>query len=127
MSDFGDFDVEDAFDREPADPEQVSFRLHRLRNELDLLAGASDLPTFDELEPDAQTMALAIGDAIVGWIATHDPDDPEDVARYLHEARRYVASSRLPRWEELAPDDRRVGIEIMALLISWLARQGALT
>ena len=129
MSDdtFGDWDAEDALDHEPADVEQVTFRLHRLRNEIDLLAGAHDLPTFDELPPESQEMALGIGDVIVRWIAEHEPDDPEAVARYLHDARRYVASSRLPTWDALSPDDRRVGIDLMALLIGWLQRQGALT
>jgi hypothetical protein len=33
VSDFGDFDVEDAFDTEPADPEQVARRLHKFRHD----------------------------------------------------------------------------------------------
>lgn len=129
MSDetFGDWDVEDAADHEPADPEQVSLRLHRLRTEIDLLAGENDLPTWDELSPEAQEMALGIGDVIVRFLTEHDPDDPELVARHLHDARRYVASSRLPTWDALSPDDKRVGIDLMSLLIAWLIRQGALT
>ena len=31
MTDFGDFDPDDALDTEPADPEQVARKLHRLR------------------------------------------------------------------------------------------------
>lgn len=126
MSTFGDWDVEDALDREPADVEQVSFRLHRLRVEVDLLAGANDLPAWDDLAPEAQEMALGIGDVIVRYLVEHDPDDPEMVARHLHDARRYVASSRLPTWDDLAPSDKRVGIDLMSLLIAWLVRQGAI-
>jgi hypothetical protein len=126
VSDFGDYEDDDAFDREPADPEQVSFRLHRLRIEVDALAGSEDLPTFDELEPESQALALSIGDAIVDYIRTHEPDRPDELARHLHEARRYVASSRLARWEDLPEDDRAVGVALMSLLIGWLARQGAL-
>ena len=33
MSDFGDFDPDDALDHEPADPEQVAIRLARFRAE----------------------------------------------------------------------------------------------
>jgi len=33
MSGFGDFEELDAFDTEPADPEQVARRLHRYRRE----------------------------------------------------------------------------------------------
>lgn len=126
VSTFGDFEEDDALDHEPPAPEQVTFRLHRLRTEIDALTGASDLPTFDELTAPEQQLALALGDTIVAYIVSHEPDEPEALARTLHNARRYVASSRLPAWEELPPDDRQIGIELMRLLIGWLARQGAL-
>lgn len=125
MSDFGDWEPDDALDHEPADPEQVAMRLHRLRVELDELASAAALPTFDELEPEAQQLALGIGDVIVRFIIDQQPDVPEDLARHLHNARRYVASSRLPEWEQLSDDERQVGIDLMTVLIAWLVRQGA--
>lgn len=123
---FGDYEIDDAFDHEPPAPEQVTYRLHSLRLEIDALAGASDLPTFDELTEPEQQLALALGDTIVAYIVAAEPDEPEALARTLHNARRYVASSRLPRWEDLSDDDRQVGIALMALIIGWLRRQGAL-
>ena len=126
MSDFGDWDSDDALDHEPPAPEQVSYKLHALRSELDALASGHELPTWDELEPPSQELALSIGELVVQYIVTHEPDRPEELARHLHEARRYVASSRLPRWEDLPPDDRQVGVELMAIVIRWLQRQGAL-
>jgi hypothetical protein len=123
---FGDFDVDDALDVEPPAPEQVTYRLHRLRIEIDALTGAHDLPTFDELSPSEQQLALALGETIVAYIVSAEPDEPEALARTLHNARRYVASSRLAAWEDLPADDRQIGIELMALLIGWLRRQGAL-
>jgi hypothetical protein len=123
---FGDWDPDDSLDHEPPAPEQVAYRIHRLRSEIDALAGAAGLPTFDELEAPSQELALALGDTIVRYLVDHDPDDPELVARHLHEARRYVASSRLPPWEDLPPDDRAIGVDLMGLLIGWLRRQGAI-
>jgi hypothetical protein len=123
---FGDFDVDDAFDHEPPAPEQVTYRLHGLRREIDALAGAADLPTWDELTEPEQQLALALGETIVGYIVSAEPDEPEALARTLHNARRYIASSRLPAWEALDADDRQIGIDLMALVIGWLRRQGAL-
>lgn len=123
---FGDFDVDDALDHEPPAPEQVTYRLHDLRREIDALAGAADLPTWDELTEPEQQLALALGDTIVGYIISAEPDEPEALARTLHNARRYIASSRLPAWEALDADDRQIGIDLMGLIIGWLRRQGAL-
>lgn len=125
-TDFGDWDLDDAWDHEPPAPEQVAYRLHDLRSEIDAVAGAADLPTWDELEPEAQEMALGIGQVIVDFIVARNPDLAEDVARHLHNARRYLASSRLPAWDELPADDRQIGIDLMQLIIDWLRRQGAL-
>lgn len=123
---FGDFDVDDALDHEPPAPEQVAYRLHDLRLELDVLAGAAALPTWDELTAPEQDLGLAIGTALVDWLVTHTPD-AADAARSLHNVRRYIASSRLATWEELDADDRQIGIDLMGVIIAWLRRQGALT
>ena len=126
MSTFGDYTADDAYDREPPAPEQVTYRLHALRLEVDALAGAADLPTWDDLTAAEKELALALGATIVAYVVGTDPDDAETLARTLHNARRYVASSRLPAWDDLAPDDRAVGVALMALILGWLARQGAL-
>lgn len=125
-AEFGDWDDDDALGTEPADVDQVTYRLHDLRRAIDALAGAADLPAWDDLSPDAQEMARGIGQVIVDYLVSHDPDDPAMVARHLHDARRYVASSRLPPWDDLPADDRQIGVDLMGLIIGWLQRQGAI-
>ncbi len=49
MSDFGDFDSDDALDTEPPDPEQVGIKLRKLRERL--------------ADDDA-----AIGEALIAWL-----------------------------------------------------------
>lgn len=126
MSTFGDLEPDDVFDLEPPAPEQVAYRLHSLRLEVDALAGAAELPTWDDLTAPEQALGLAIGTALVDWLVTHNPD-AEQAARSLHNVRRFIASSRLPAWEDLEPDDRALGVALMTLIIGWLQRQGALT
>jgi hypothetical protein len=125
VSDFGDFDVDDAADHEPPAPEQVAYRLHDLRVEVDALAGAEE-PGWDDLTNPERSLALAIGVALVDWLVTHVPD-PVDAARALHNVRRYIATSRLPPWDDLDADDQAIGVALMSLIIDWLRRQGALT
>ena len=128
MSDaFGDWEPADSLDREPPAPEQVTYRLHRLRIEVDALAGAAELPTWDELDVEERTIAMSMGATIVAYIVSRGPTvDPGDVARHLHGARRYVATMRLPAWDDLDPGDRRIGIEMMAVIVAWLREEGAL-
>ena len=126
MSVFGDYELADAYDREPPAPEQVAYKLHELRTLVDALAGDTDLPTWDQLTASEQDLGLSVGEVIVAHIVATDPDVPEHVARELHNVRRYWASSRLPPWEDLDADERQVGIDLMATIIGWLRRQGAL-
>lgn len=126
MTDFGDWDGPDAFDREPPDPEQVTYKLHALRLAIDALVGNHDLPVWDELTPEAQNMANGIGRAIVDYIIAYEPETGEQLAHILHDARRYVATTPLPAWEDLPADDRQIGIDLMTVILEWLERQGAL-
>lgn len=126
VSTFGDWDAEDAFDTEPPDDEQVTYKLHDLRLALDQLAGSHELLTWDELTENEQAMALGIGRMIVDYIVRHEPEIPEQLARTLHNARRFVATSRLPEWEQLDDDDRAIGTALMSAILDWLERQGAL-
>lgn len=125
MSDFGDFDPDDAWDTEPPDPEQVAMRLHKLRLEVDALAGHAGLLTWDQLTPPERDLARSIGTSLVDWLVMH-PTDAEDAARSLHNVRRYLATTPLAPWEELSDDERSIGISLMQLIINWLKRQGAL-
>jgi hypothetical protein len=126
VSDFGDFDLDDAWGVEPPDEEQVTYRLHELRLALDELAGSHDLPRWDDLTPDEQAMARGIGQMIVRYIIDREPEDATELARTLHNARRFVATTPLPPWDDLNADERQIGIDLMDVILSWLRRQGAL-
>ncbi|MET0415645.1 MAG: hypothetical protein ABW022_06455 [Actinoplanes sp.] len=60
---FGDFDPDDAYDREPADPEQVARKLHALRHS-EALEGAS----WEELTPAQQTLLVLIVARLLAWL-----------------------------------------------------------
>lgn len=124
---FGDIEPEDLYDpTEPPEPGQVAHRLHDLREYLDAVHGTGALPRWEDLEPQEQTLAVAVGDVIVRHLLDTDPDDAETAARQLHNVRRYWASSSLPRWEELAPDERQVGTDLMGHIIDWLKSEGGI-
>lgn len=63
MSDFGDFDPDDALDTEPPDAEQVARRLHHYR-----LERARETRGFDELDLAEQTILVAIAAALIAWL-----------------------------------------------------------
>jgi hypothetical protein len=120
---FGDFEDDDAFGTEPPDPEQVAVRLHELRVLVDELTGAAGLHTWNDLTDSERELAIGLGRSLVEWLLTHQPE-PEEAARALHNVRRYLATTPLPPWEELPKDDKRIGIDLMTLIIDWLRRQG---
>ena len=64
MSDFGDFDEDDAFGTEPADPEQVAIFLHRLRRD----EGLDDGKDWDELNPMQQVLLILIVTKVLAWL-----------------------------------------------------------
>lgn len=125
MTDFGDWDDSDAFDREPPAPEQVAYRIHEIRIALDELAGVDGV-RWDDLTAVQQELAMAIGQAVVDYVIVADPDIPEEAAISLHNVRRYLSGNTLPAWEDLPDTDRTVGIHLMEILIAWLVRQGAI-
>ncbi len=63
MSDFGDFDDDDAFAHEPADAEQVARKLHQLRQR-EGLEGHS----WDDLDLAQQTLLILIAAAVLRWL-----------------------------------------------------------
>ena len=109
---FGDFDVEDALDTEPADPMQVARKLHGYRVLLERLVGR-DLDPYDDLSRREQDDLMDIGRTIVEYAADNDPDD-EGLARYI-----------VVDWDELPADHQRLAVAIIGLIIGWLIRQGA--
>lgn len=52
------------------------------------------------------------------------PADPEQVARRLHRLRR-DDGFEIADWDDLSPADRGSLIQIIAVLLAWLHRQGA--
>jgi hypothetical protein len=60
---FGDFDTDDAFDREPADPEQVARKLHAYR-----LAEGEEGVAWDDLAPARQTLLVLIVARLLVWL-----------------------------------------------------------
>jgi hypothetical protein len=63
MSDFGDFDPDDAFDNEPADPEQVARKLHRVRREHGL-----EGMTWADLSDERQALLVTISGRVLAWM-----------------------------------------------------------
>ncbi len=63
MSDFGDFDIDDAFDNEPGDPEQVAIRFHKYRND-----GDSRFPRWDELSNSEKALAIEVFVRLLAWL-----------------------------------------------------------
>ena len=63
MSDFGDFDPDDALDTEPADPEQVARKLHRYRQEDEPM-----VPNWDELDPGEKLLLIARVGRLLAWL-----------------------------------------------------------
>jgi len=64
MSDFGDFDPDDALDTEPADPEQVAAKLHRLRRD----EGLDDGRDWDELPISERILFILIVTKLLDWL-----------------------------------------------------------
>lgn len=63
MSDFGDFDPDDALDTEPADPEQVAIKLHRYQRDDD-----PGLPEWESLSFDEKRRAIEIMVRLLNWL-----------------------------------------------------------
>ena len=53
----------------------------------------------------------------------HNIPDPEQVARRLHEQRRWIGSGE-PEWDELPPEAREVGALLIQILLDWLRAEG---
>jgi len=120
----GDYEADDAFDREPPDPEQVAYKLHRLRQAVDLLAGGS-LVTWDDLGTTEQATAFQQATGLVEWLQTHNAE-PVGLAEAVHEAGRQPATT-VPRWADLSGDERALAIGLMSIILDWLTRQGAIS
>jgi hypothetical protein len=63
VSDFGDFERDDAFDPAPADPEQVARKLHDLRRALE-----PELPTWTALDADEKAIRIRVVMRVLDWL-----------------------------------------------------------
>ena len=63
MTDFGDFDEDDALDHEPADPEQVAIKIQQLRHREGL-----DTIDWDDLSEAHQARAILVVIALLAWM-----------------------------------------------------------
>lgn len=66
--------------------------------------------TFGDFDPD---------DAV-----DHEPADPEQVAIRLHELRKREGFE-VQAWQDLTPADRGALVQMIAVLLAWLRRQGS--
>lgn len=124
MSDFGDIERADTWDAEPTiASEQVAMRLHKLRVQVDNLGGG-DTPKWDDLTEPERTLAVAIGQVVVEWISTREPDNPALTAEQIHNVRVYLSRGVVPKWDDLSPDERQIGIDLVRLIIQWLEKEG---
>jgi hypothetical protein len=121
---FGDIERADAWDEDPTvDPLQVARRLHRLRTEVDQLAGIIQ-PSWRDLPETERDAAETLGRAIRDWIANHEPDTPGLLARHVHDVRVLMSGGTVRDWDDLSPDERQIGIDLVDLIIDWLDTEG---
>ena len=63
MTDFGDFDTDDALDTEPPDAEQVAIRLRKYQRDVD-----SSLPSWDDMDAADKAKAIGVMVLIIAWL-----------------------------------------------------------
>lgn len=73
MSTFGDFEDDDAFDTEPADPTQVAIKLQTLRREVHL-SRRVDHHDWDDLDDDDQRKLVTIAVTLLAWMRRQGSD-----------------------------------------------------
>jgi GNAT superfamily N-acetyltransferase len=114
--------LEDAYVEEEAEPapEQVTYRLHELRAQLEAMADHVIAP-WHILSDEAREVAFVLGEHLTEAIV----NDPESVpiAKYLHLVRQYLDPA-LADWLALQPEERRVGEALMEALLDWLELEG---
>lgn len=119
MSDFGDWEPDDAFALEPLDAEQTARHMHELREYLAAMAG-DELIAFDALSEDDRDLSVALGTRLVEFMVS----DPDDAPWTFHETVAYFSDA--PEWEALSQDARDVALGLIDDILAWAVRQGAL-
>ena len=113
---FADIEPFDAWDDDPTiDPLQVARRLHDLRDALD----GRVVRRWRELSRRDQDYLMTVARAVVDWIDMREPDNPAVLARHVHE------DSNVGSWDDLAPDEQQIAIDLMDhLIVDWLEGEG---
>lgn len=119
---FGDLDADDVWDETATiAPEQVAYKVHALRRALEQLAGR-DLPAFDDLSRRDRDLANDVGVALTDYAVMYGTGNAERAAEVVHDVLRAMAGA--PTWAELDDDARAIAVALVALVFSWLRRQG---
>jgi hypothetical protein len=120
MSDtFGDFDPDDAWDNEPADPEQTAKRLHELREYLAVSDG-QELAAWDALSDEDRAIGQELGARLIDAFVT----DPDNAPQELNRAIAFLSGQ--PEWDDLSAEAQEVGVALVDNILSWLQGQGAM-
>lgn len=122
-TDFGDIELADAWDLAPPAADQVAYRLHELRRQVNQLTGR-DTGDWRQLPHRDQDLMMSLAVVAVEWIILNEPDNPARLAQAVHDARRDLSAGAIPPWDELAGDQRQIAIDLMRLITTWIARQG---
>jgi hypothetical protein len=119
---FGDLEPDDVWDDDPTiAPEQVAYKLHRLRRAVEQLAGR-DPGRFDDLSRRDRYDALELGQAVTDYAVANGTADAARAARAIHDLFRPQTGG--PLWVDLSDDEQAIGVALVAIIFTWLRRQG---
>ena len=119
MSDFGDWEPADSIvDGNEPDAAYVARRIHELRQFL-AAATANQVVDFDDLTPDAQAVAEALGAQLTAHLLDKGRDGS---ALALHEGRRFLSAQ--PEWKDLDPDEQTTALAMTDDIVRWLTVEG---
>ena len=115
---FADIEPDDAWDADATiDALQVAYRLHELRDALDVLIGRP-ARRWREISRRDQDYLLVVGQAVDDHVAVREPDNPAVLAAAVHN------DSNVTGWDDLPPDHQQIAIDLMDLVVDWLEAEG---
>ena len=118
MSTFGDIERADTWDADATiAPEQVAYRLHRIRQQIEVLVGRPTV-RFRDLSDQDQTRLMHFGELLASQLRTKEPDNPALIAQTIHD----ILDER--KWDALTGDERQIAVDIIDLIVTWLNKEG---
>jgi hypothetical protein len=119
MSDFGDFDDDDAFDPSGhAEAFQVARFLH---DELRQLDGVGEW--WGSLSDEQRAIGEALMADLLPFEATHDVD-PIEGAHHLQAVRHALDPLGADDWDDLTDEERQLAIDLVRDVLAMLRREG---